>query len=90
MLLIDSPAASYDALYNGIRPNQVTALPFLFFWVGTPLVGGVAAFALHNLRDAFRYSSLATETEDFLSPEESKNPPLSGELKLGDLDSNQD
>lgn len=60
MLLIDSTAASYDPFYDGINPNQVNFLPFVFFWIGTPAIGAIAAFALHNLRDAF---SLPSNTE---------------------------
>jgi len=53
MILLDGILASYDPYSRMRYDNQVSLLPFLFFWFGAPVVGGLAAFALHNLRDAF-------------------------------------
>ena len=53
MLLVTPVVADFDALYVNFDPNRIGVLHFVFFWVGTPLTGAIAAFALHNLRDAF-------------------------------------
>jgi hypothetical protein len=53
MLLLDALLAPYDPLNSDFNPNRVALLPFLFLWWGVPTVGAIAAFALHNLRDAF-------------------------------------
>jgi|GEM_PF-5755187 len=53
MLLSDEMLAIYDPAYGGLDANRVNVPAFSFFWVGTPVIGAMAAFALHNLRDAF-------------------------------------
>jgi hypothetical protein len=45
---------SFDVTGSRFDPNDVSLLSFLFLVVATPAVGSIAAFALHNLRDAFR------------------------------------
>jgi hypothetical protein len=52
MFLIEPVLASYDPFHTPINMNQVPAGQFLFFWVGVPLFGAMAAFAGHSLRDA--------------------------------------
>lgn len=54
MLLLDSSRLLSDPLYAGWDANRVDWISYLFFWLGTPMIGGIAAFALHNLRDAFQ------------------------------------
>jgi hypothetical protein len=53
MLLLDPVMAMYDPAHAGINPTQVQQVSFRFFWYGTPAVGAIAAYAMHNLRDAF-------------------------------------
>ncbi len=53
LLPLEEILVGYDPLYDGINPNQVAVLTFIALWVGTPLVGALAAFALYNLREAF-------------------------------------
>lgn len=53
MLVLESYISTLDAANESTNLNNIPYLNFLFFWIGTPLVGGIAALALHNLRDAF-------------------------------------
>ncbi len=53
MLVLESYVSTFDAVEASTNLNNLPVLNFIFFWVGTPLVGAVAALALHNLRDAF-------------------------------------
>ncbi|MFP4324021.1 MAG: hypothetical protein ACLFTK_16320 [Anaerolineales bacterium] len=53
LLPLEEVLVGYDPLYAGLNPNRVDLLSFIGLWLGTPLVGAAAAFALHNLRMAF-------------------------------------
>lgn len=54
MLILDAMLSPYDPLNVEFNPNRIDFLPFVFLWWGVPSVGAIAAFALHNLRDAFQ------------------------------------
>lgn len=56
-LLLDAPVAMYDPLNIGIDPNNVT-IGFLFFYIGAPVIGALAAYAMQNLLQAYRNPSL--------------------------------
>lgn len=51
MLLFSSSFAAYDSSYSGLNPAQLHWPSFLLLWLGAPLAGGIAAFAMYNLRD---------------------------------------
>ncbi|MBZ0305709.1 MAG: hypothetical protein K8I82_06540, partial [Anaerolineae bacterium] len=53
MLVLESYVSTFDAVEASTDLNNLPVLNFIFFWAGTPVVGAVAALALHNLRDAF-------------------------------------
>lgn len=56
MLAMESYISTLDAVEEATNLNNIAYLNFIFFWVGTPVVGAIAALALHNLRDAFTIS----------------------------------
>jgi len=62
MSLFEPVLSSYDPFYMGQDLNHVAVLPFLFFWLGVPLMMGVSAFALHNLREALSAPPLDEES----------------------------
>lgn len=56
MLVLESYISTFDVVEESTDLNNIPLLSFIFFWLGTPLVGAIAALALHNLRDAFSMS----------------------------------
>jgi hypothetical protein len=61
MSLLEAVLSGYDPFYTGQDLNHVAVLPFVFFWLGVPLMMGVSAFALHNLREALSAPPLDEE-----------------------------
>jgi hypothetical protein len=63
MLLLEVLITGYslNPFYTGLDLRQPPLVRFTFFWGIAPVVGATAAFALHNLRDAFRYEVQVTE-----------------------------
>lgn len=59
---LGSAIGSFDPIRDGLDVNRVPVMLFSFLFIGTPIVGAVAAFALHNLRDAFSLPPILEES----------------------------